>query len=252
MPHLGSTQLRDLGHPHASPDTSDGPQGGASHAGSLAGAIIREAPGWVLFTLLISPQRTEPVSTSGSYLRAPLCPHPHSSSPFVATVLLGPHGLLPSLVSCSRVAMGPTPESASLLVAGGVVLTCLWSPLPLCCEHPVPTQVLLWLTDRAPLTICLSSAPIPPQEGLCCGVKTARDSQWLPQCLQRELGRMSWHQTAEDTLRSGIQEGRHWLPWSSAMLKPSSPITESQRNGVPDPPCVTVKSTDFPVPCPVT
>lgn len=101
MPHLGSTQLRDLGHPHASPDISEGPQGGASQAGSLDGTIIREAPGdglgvvVVLFTLLISPHRAEPVSISGSHLRAWLRPHPHSSSPSVATVLLGPHGLLP-------------------------------------------------------------------------------------------------------------------------------------------------------------
>lgn len=49
MPQLGSAQLRDLGHPHASPDTSEGSQGGASHVGSLDGAILREAPGavWV-------------------------------------------------------------------------------------------------------------------------------------------------------------------------------------------------------------
>lgn len=91
-----------------------GPQAGASHCG----AIIREAPvtvwsGWVLFTLLISPQGAEPVSTSGSHLRARLffllLPPPPipSSSPSVATVLQGPHGLLPPLVSCSRVAMGP-------------------------------------------------------------------------------------------------------------------------------------------------
>lgn len=56
-----------------------------------------------------------------------------------------------------------------------------------------------------------------------------------------------------DLLTEGdIQEGRPWLPWSSVMLKPSSTITESQCNGLSDPPCMTVKSTDFPVPCLVT
>lgn len=57
MPQPGSTQLRGLGHPQASPDTSQGPQGETCHAGSLDGANTREIPGrsgWALFTLPIS------------------------------------------------------------------------------------------------------------------------------------------------------------------------------------------------------
>lgn len=67
MPQPGSTQLRGLGHPQASPDTSEGPQGETRHAGSLDGAITREIPGRV-WVGAVHPShfflRTMPASTS--------------------------------------------------------------------------------------------------------------------------------------------------------------------------------------------
>lgn len=137
--------------------------------------------GGVLFTLLISPHRAEPVSISGSHLRAWLRPHLHSSSPSVATILLGPHALLPPHVLLQG-SYGPclprVAASASLLVAGGAFLTCACGHLFHCA---VSTQFqpscCYGLTDRASLSICLSPPPTLPQEGLCCG---SEDCEGLP------------------------------------------------------------------------